>query len=262
MQRGIGRYLTLLLCAWGGAGAAACASEPDDVDVSAWTASEDGAPAVARYDLSCHGAPLPGHAPGTVAVDGFTVDSYALAGVAGATVELVRISDDQVLAATSSTAEAGVSLELTMAGAPVAGYFRTAKAGYVTSHLYPSGPVVADQMNVALPLIPPAWRDELAWYAGVELDPTRGIVSVIVTDCRGARVEGATVTFDPPVEVVYWDPTFTDASADRTTINGHAWAFNVPAGDVRATVTLDGITWRDWPMRSFADGRTLAWRAP
>jgi hypothetical protein len=103
----------------------------------------------------------------------------------------------------------------------------------------------------------------LADYAGVELDAQKGIVAVIVTDCAGARVEGATVTFDPPADAVaYWDLTFTDASSTTTTLNGHAWGFNVPAGVVDATVTIGGATYRDWPVRSFADGRTMSWRAP
>ena len=63
-------------------------------------------------------------------------------------------------------------------------------------------------------MLDPIWRAELAGYLGVDVDPTRGIVAVIVTDCAGERVEGATVTFDPPAEAIgYWDPTFTDGWA-------------------------------------------------
>lgn len=254
MQRSLGVLVVL-------AGLGACAVEGDDVFLAPTAEIVPTTPS--RFDFSCHGQPLPDRADSVVTLQGYTNDSYTGAGLPGVTVDLLAKLDDSVLSQTSSDEGGALAFEVATGSSPVDHYGRMTRDGHVTSFLYPSRPLVADQENVFFPVLPPEWRAELAGYAGVELDPTRGIVAVIVTDCAGERVEGATVTFDPPAEAVaYWDPTFTDASADRTTINGHAWGFNVAAGTVHATITVDGVTYRDWPVKSFADGRTISWRAP
>lgn len=228
------------------------------------TATSSGAPDVAaRYDFSCHGRPLPTSAAERVTLRGFTNDSYTGGALAGVMVDLFAKNSDVILDATASDAGGSLAFELSTKHAPVDHYTRMTRDGHVTSYVYPARPLVADTSNVFFPVLPPSWRAELADFAGVDVDPSRGIVAVIVTDCSGERVEGAAVTFDPPADAVaYWDPTFTDASATETTVNGHAWGFNVPAGIVQATITIGGVTYRDWPVKSFADGRTMSWRAP
>ncbi len=216
-----------------------------------------------RYDLSCYGQDPPNKAADPVVLDAFNYDSYGIGPLADSVVDLVAIDDDRILDRTISDEGGGLSFDIPTNGAPLHHYTRTALDGFVTSYVYPSGPLVADELNRALPLLPPTWRAELAAFAGITLEPEAGIVEVIVTDCLGMRVEGATVTFEPAGDVVaYFDPTFTDTSATATTDNGHAWAFNVPAGVVDATITLGDLTWRARPVRSFADSRTLSWRAP
>jgi hypothetical protein len=221
-------------------------------------------PAVAaKYDFGCWKQSLPDRAEDLIRVDGFANDSYTGGGLGGVMVEMFSIDDGALLDARASDDTGLLSFDIASGNAPVDVFARMRRDGHVTSYLYPSRPLVADQQNVFFPVLPPEWRAMLADYAGVELDASKGIVAVIVTDCAGARVEGATVTFDPPADAVaYWDLTFTDASATTTRLNGHAWGFNVPAGVVDATVTIGGATYRDWPVRSFADGRTMSWRAP
>ena len=65
---------------------------------------------------------------------------------------------------------------------PIDGYARMIRDGHVDSYLFPSRPLTEDSDNVFFPVLPPTWRDELAWYAGVELDQTAGIVAVIVNE--------------------------------------------------------------------------------
>ena len=217
----------------------------------------------ARFDFSCVGQALPGKASDPVMISALTNDSYTGGLLPGVAVELRAVDGDHILAAAASDATGVATLAVATGYHPVPTYGRMIHAGHVDSYLYPSGPLWRDERNMFLPVLSPAWRDELAGYAGVDLDPGRGIVEVIVTDCAGERVEGATVAFDPPADAVaYWDPTFTDASATQTTINGHAWGFNVPAGEVHATITIGDVTYRDWAVRSYADSRTLSWRAP
>jgi hypothetical protein len=232
--------------------------EPGDLsdDVS-------GPPDSARYDFSCHGMPLPTKASDPVVVSALTNDSYSGSLLPGVAVSLHAVEGDALLAAGASSEEGTARLEVVTGSEAVRSYGRMARDGHITSYLYPSGPLWRDESNVFLPILSPAWRDQLAGFAGVTLDPEAGIVAVIVTDCAGKRVEGATVTFDAPgVTVAYWDGTFTDASATQTTMNGHAWGFNVPAGEVHATVTFEDVVYRDWPVKSFAGSRTMSWRAP
>ena len=260
MHRRLGMGMMLAL----GGACLGCVESPGPGDAdTATTTSSDLPDIAARYDFSCHGQPLPTHAAETVTLRGFTNDSYTGGALPGVMVDLVAKDSGVILDATASDAGGSLAFVLATKSAPVDHYTRMTRDGHVTSYVYPARPLVADTENVFFPVLPPSWRAELAYYAGVDVDPTRGIVAVIVTDCAGERVEGATVTFDPPAEAVaYWDPTFTDASATETTINGHAWGFNVPAGPVHATISIDGVTYRDWPVQSFADGRTMSWRAP
>jgi hypothetical protein len=238
-------------------------AEQGGVDDTETTTSSGTPDIAARYDLSCHGQPLPTQAEERVTLHGFTNDSYTGGALPGVTVEVVSKASGVVLDVTASDDGGSLVFELPTKNAPVDHYTRMTLPGHVTSYVFPARPLVEDTSNVFFPVLPPSWREELAGYTGVDVDPSRGIVAVIVTDCAGERVEGATVTFDPPAEAVaYWDPTFTDASATETTLNGHAWGFNVPAGTVHATVTIGDVTYRDWPVQSFADGRTMSWRAP
>jgi len=240
-----------------------CAASSGDIDDALDAEVLD--PAIAaRYDFTCWQQALPDRAASDyVRLDGYTNDSYSGTGLSGVMVSLLSKSDDSMLDAVASDQNGVLGFELPTGSAPIDHYARMQRDGHVTSYLYPSRPLVADQHDVFFPVLSPEWREMLAGFAGVELDAARGIVAVIVTDCAGARVEGATVTFDPPADAVAaWDPTFTDASGDRTSLNGHAWGFNVPAGVVHATVSVGGAIYRDWPVQSFADSRTMSWRAP
>ncbi len=241
-----------------------CAAEETETQAPVLHADELATPVQPpRYDLSCHGRDLPKQAADSVQLGAFNYDSYSIEMVSDVVVDLIAIDGDLVVDRTISDETGQLSFEVATGGAPLDHYTRTTHDGHVDSYVYPSGPLFQDEANRALPLLGPAWRDELAGYAGVTLDASKGIVEVIVTDCLGYRVEGATVTFEPAGDTVaYWDPTFTDASATATTDNGHAWAFNVPAGVVDATITYGGMTWRARPVQSFADSRTLTWRAP
>jgi hypothetical protein len=240
----------------------ACAVEPDDLSSETFAGDPVVDPLVG-YDFTCVGKPLPDRAAEVVMLSGFTNDSYTGGGLGDVAVELFGRQHGDLLDATASDDGGVLGFELATSKAPIDLYARMTRPGHVDSYLYRSRPLTADAHNVFFPVLPPAWREELAGHAGVTLDPTTGIVGVIVVDCAGARVAGAEVTFDPPADAVaYWDPTFTNAAATRTTLNGHAWGFNVPAGPVRATVTIGHVVYRDWPVHSFADSRTLSWRAP
>jgi hypothetical protein len=240
-----------------------CAVEADDRVGQVETSTSPGsAGGVTDFDFSCRDQPLPARASDALSLSGFTNDSYSGGPLSDVAVDLLETSGAKI-STTWSDDSGRLAFALSTDNRPIYSYARMSRPGHVTSYLYPSGPLTEDQVNVFFPVLPPTWRAELAGYAGVELDATRGIVGVIVTDCAGERVDGATVTFDPPAEAIaYWDPTFTDASGTVTSINGHAWGFNVPAGEVHATVTIGDVTYRDWPVQSFADGRTLSWRAP
>ena len=240
-----------------------CAVDADDETAQVEHAGAPGAPASARYDFSCIDMPQPARATDAITLDGYTNDSYSGGLLPDVTVDLFTADADALISTTWSDAIGQYGFALSTGNQPIRTYARMRRAGHVTSYLYPSHAYWRDETNVFLPVLSPEWRDELAGHAGVELDPGKGIVGVIVSDCAGERVEGATVAFDPPAEAVaYWDPTFTDGSATTTSLNGHAWGFNIPAGEVHATITIGDVTYSDWPVRSFADGRTLSWRAP
>jgi hypothetical protein len=240
-----------------------CVSGTDDEDTAQREHASAPTSPTSGYDFSCVDMPHPARASDAISLSGYTNDSYTVALLPDVTVDLFTADTNALISTTWSDDEGRYGFALDTDNQPVLSYARMRRAGHVTSYLYPSRAYWRDETNVFLPVLSPLWREMLAAFAGVELDAAKGIVGVIVTDCSGERVEGATVTFDPPAETVaYWDPTFTDGSSTTTSLNGHAWGFNVPAGEVHATITIGDVTYRDWPVRSFAGGRTLSWRAP
>jgi len=202
-----------------------------------------GEPDAMPADLSCLGNPVPADAPATVTLSG-TVVSIDLTGqmpVEGAIVELRRASNDRILDDNKpggTPADGSYSLTARTRGTPLEAYLHSTADGLVTSRLYPPLPVFLDVPMVPLPMFDPL----IVNFLSPDQEADKGIIVMLVLDCTGTPIQGATVMSTPEAgDVVYSDDMgIPDQSATSTGAAGTAFLINVPAGTVTVNATAMG----------------------
>jgi hypothetical protein len=235
----------------GGGAADAAAS----IDASGGVADAAGQPDAMPADLSCLGNPLPTEAVNPVTVSGsvFTVDAGGQSPVEGAVVQIRRSNNDRVLDSngpTGTPADGTFSLTANTRGAPLDAYLRATADGFVTTRLYPPFPFSADTAGVPLPIFNPVILEFLA----PDQDPANGLLFVIVVDCSGNPIQGATVSSTPEAgQILYASNTgVPDESATSTGSTGLVYLINVPAGPVTVSASAMGEALLDNDVMSVA----------
>jgi hypothetical protein len=202
-----------------------------------------GQPDAMPADLSCLGNPVPADATATVTLSG-TVVSISPAGqdpVEGAIVELRRASNDRILddnKPDGTPADGSYSVTARTRGTPLQAYLHSTADGLVTSRLYPPVPVFLDVPMVPLPMFDPL----VVAFLSPDQEADKGIILMLVLDCAGNPIQGATVTSTPEAgDIIYSDDSgIPDQSATSTGAAGTAFLVNVPAGTVTVNATAMG----------------------
>ena len=218
------------------------------------------------YDLSCASTAWPTTAPDPLLVAG-TVRELATAsqsGVADALVEAILAADGSVEDSDVSTAGFAYSLSIPTGQIAADRFQRVSKSGYVTSYTWPPFALYAEEPNSTAWTMSNAERAMQALLSGITLDPTRGILSVLVLDCSGVPMAGATVSLaGQGVTVVYQDELGApDPSAAQTSASGLVTIFNVSPGSVQVTVNWQGTIFRPRTVQMFADSFGFSSRHP
>jgi len=225
------------------------ASPPDAAPPIDAEPSVDARPA----NLDCLGTSLPDTAPDPLTITG-TVYNPGIPGITndtlivGADVESFLRGDETtpIATATSTTGGAFVLSASNGSQTPVNAYVRTTESGYWSTYLYPPTPVFENQTGVQVVMTTNTQAGLLQNLTGVTIDPEKGWVSVLVLDCNGDPVEGATVTSSPAAgDTAYQDAGgVPSTSASATSASGVALLFNVPVGDVELDATVSGMILR------------------
>lgn len=203
--------------------------------------------------LGCLGDPIPttgvadpltitGNAynPG---IPGFTTDTP----IDGATIEGFNRGDEtSAIVTTTSAANGDFTATLTTNGAPVDSYLRSTAATYWTTYLYPPTPVFMNLTGVAVVMVTDDQFSALTSFVPVTQDQDLGWVSLLVLDCDGQPIRGATVTSTPAADDTAYTgnggiPSLTEPA---TRADGVAMLFNVPVGDLELSATINGMTLR------------------
>jgi hypothetical protein len=246
--------ILLLACAGCGGGSSSADAAPDAPgapDASAIDATPPDAstpdvalPPDARvYDFSCAGAPDPTTAPTTLTVSGMVVDLLSTSALNNVTVESRLRSDPMNVLASDTTDTTGAfSVSVANPGAmPVDAFLQFSLPSYATTYIYPSDPIAGDSTIDEAGMIMSS--NVLVIYSvsgAMALVPGNGTSLVVVMDCLGQSIEGATVGLSPTAaetQIGYLDGMMPSLSATATDASGVAVGFNVPAGDI--TVTAD-----------------------
>lgn len=208
-------------------------------------------------ELTCLGAELPTSAPNNVSIDGtvFLLD------------ELEEVPDNSVLVAArradndveldSDTSAGGGAFALTaMTGmVPIEVYFHASGGGNLTSRLYPAVPVAGDMAATRVVVWDTQARDDVTLAAGVTQSGTAGLLVVGLVDCAGAPIADATVSLAPAGgDLVYaGNDGLPDPGRTATGLQGLAYVFNVPPGDVTVDADVGGQSLREHTVEAVAD---------
>ena len=224
----------------GGADPADAAARADAADPQI---DGGGTPDAMPPDLSCLGNPLPTEAANPVTLSGgvFAVDIGSQEPVEGALVELRRAATDRVLddnAPGGTPADGTYSLTGRTRDNPLEAYIRSEAEGLVTTRLYPPIPITTDLAMVPLPMFAPI----VVQFLSPDQEPENGIIVVIVLDCSGTPIPGATVSSEPEAgDVLYADNTgVPDQGATSTADQGLAFLINAPGGPLVVNATSGG----------------------
>lgn len=207
--------------------------------------------------FECLGAPIPATAPATITVNGqILANALSPTALGGAIVTAFRIGVTDSLAVDTSNTPGFYGLSLSSGGTPINGYLRVTHSGQVDTYAYPSRPLFADlTTNVLMPT-----NTELGFLGaavGVTQAAGNGFIGVIVKNCDGVTLAGATVTTSPAGTVKYNSASGPSPSATSTASDGVAYVFNVPAGNVTVMANASGHTLRQHVVTARADVVTL-----
>ncbi len=208
--------------------------------------------------FECLGQALPTTAPALVNVTG-TVTANVLTPnpVPHAFVYGFRTGDTTHLAGDTTDTPGRYSVAISTGGLPVNGYLAISDSGHhIDTYAYPAVPLAADVTDNVL-MVSSSEFSFLAASAGINPVAGDGFIGVVVRNCQGAPVAGATVTSSPAGTVRYNAVGFPSPSATSTASDGVAYIANVAAGNVTVQATASGHTLRQHVVDARADAITL-----
>jgi hypothetical protein len=125
--------------------------------------------------------------------------------------------------------------DLPTGGTAIDGYVRGTfpGAGRKTVYVYPPQPLFQSVDNVLVTTASQTTLDIINAFINPDHDPNNGAVGVLVTDCLGNPLEGATVSANGSTgPILYRNASGTpDPSATSTGPDGIGIVFNVPPGN-------------------------------
>jgi hypothetical protein len=200
-------------------------------------------PDAPSFDFSCMNNPAPDTAPATITVAGTAQDidlaTQTFEGVAAAAVVARDATDTMVGAPTVSDVDGNWTLTALLTGSvPIDGYVEASKTGHRTTRVYPPQPMSADQSGIPVPLLASGTFSLLVGAAGAEQSAANGTVGLVVLDCAGTPVGGATIS-------VKQNDTEVGTQFDLSQFQPGAWfIFDVPPGETVVNATVQGMTFR------------------
>jgi hypothetical protein len=215
---------------------------------------DSGGPAVG---FECVNDALPTTAPAVVQVDGQILGNALSPGpIGGAIVTAFKTGVAESLAVDTSNTPGFYAVSLSTGNTPVNGYLRATHSGQVDTYAYPARPLAANlTTNVLMPT--QGELDFLSLAVGVTQSASNGFIGVVVNDCSGNPVAGATVSTNPGGTVKYNSANAPSATATSTSDDGVAYVFNVPAGNVTVRANGGGETLREHAVNARAGKVTL-----
>jgi hypothetical protein len=240
------------------------AVNPPDADVTPDAVVVDATPPPDAQPgaFDCLGLPLPPAEGPTVTISGqaFTVGFAGQTPVQGAVVTGFLFGDTTNPLATDTTdANGDYSITSnTTGGMPLDAYLQITEPAFLDSYLYPPTPVFqANLSGVATLLLDSQTLSLIATLAGATQTAGQGFSVVLVVDCFGNPVSGATVSSVPAAgDIRYTDGMLPSSTATATGADGLAFLFDLPPGPVEVDADALGMSLREHTLDIVGDAVT------
>ncbi len=218
--------------------------DDDDDTIDGGDGSHDAAPApdAPSGPFGCAGAALPSTAPASLTITG-TVSTVGLNGVEmidGATIRTFRRSGGNAMATATTGGDGSYTLSVDTGGTPIDGYVRASANSYLDTDLFPPAPLAASSDAGVFVMLNQFGLDYAANLAGIQLEDDTAVIGILVLDCDGTALAGATVSSNRGGDIAYVRDMMPDPDATATGPDGLAFIFNVPFGDVVVDASVAG----------------------
>ncbi len=185
--------------------------------------------------------------PITVAGDSSTIGFAGTSPVGGIQIQAFANGNVTPLATTTSAATTGVyTMTAATGGVPINGYLVGTGATYMPNYLYPPTPLFQNIGDGAILMVEPSIYNAIHLLVQADNDKAKGFVGLLVIDCLGNPVPGATVTVTGATAIHYSGANgLPSAAATVTATDGQAYAFGVTPGTVTVDATVGGMSLRE-----------------
>lgn len=200
----------------------------------------------------------PPNVPTTIALSGVAAER-SLSGetaVAGVTMAAFASSNEGAQLASAMTDAAGMYALVVMTnGAPLDGFIKATKSGYLDVYMYPASPFIADSMDAGVNMMTATNRDFLSNLASGNQMAGKGLIGLQIRDAAGNPVAGATVSSSPASMAYRYTGSngLPSGSATSTSADGVAFMFNVPSGPITISASKAGLTFKSHVVVARAD---------
>jgi len=160
----------------------------------------------------------------------------------GATISLLSVADDSMLATATTGADGKYSMSVTTNGHVVDAYVLATKSGYTDAAAFPAAPFAADEPKADSNLVTTGNFSLLGFYTGQMAG--KGIAVVAILDASGTAVMGAMVSSTPAATYRYSDSNGTPSSTTSTNSDGAAFLINMTPGTVSVSATKSGSVFK------------------
>jgi hypothetical protein len=193
---------------------------------------------------ACYMQPIPGTAPATLTVAG-DMQSLGVAGgtpVSGATVSAFIAGNPTAVAMDTTDGTGAYSIAVdNPGGTPVDAYLRAPSPNNKTVYLFPPTLIYEDiPMAPIRTIADNLFGTFLALAQADPITPGNGVIALVVADCEGNPLEGATVSSpgNPAAQIRYNGTNgLPSGAATATAADGIGYIINVPPG----AQTVDAI---------------------
>jgi len=167
-------------------------------------------------------------------------------------------NESTALGMATSAADGKYSITVMTNGAPLDGFLKASKSGYVDVYMYPASPFITNEMDAGVNMMTPSNKDFLNSLASGGQTAGKGLIGLQVRDAAGNPVEGATISSTPASGAYRYNNTsgLPSGNATATSTDGVAFMFNVPSGPITVTATKAGMSFKAHVVTARADKMT------
>jgi hypothetical protein len=200
--------------------------------------------------FACLGQPIPTTAPTTLTVAG-DMQVLGISGgtpVNGATVEAFLVGGSAPIGSSTTAGQGAYEITITNnGGTPIDAFLRAPSMNNKTVYLFPPTLVYEDLPNAPIRTVSNGLFGTLVALAGGTQAAGNGVVALVVTDCLGAPLAGATASSPQTDQAVKYNGAngLPSSTATATAADGIAYIFNVPPGQVTVDAAYMGMDFRE-----------------